>query len=160
MQVLDASAIIHGWDNYPPDQFPKLWEWLAQLMAENELSMASIALEEVGHVSPDCASWLKKETEINVIDVNNRILKTALSIQNLLGIKNDRYGGGVDENDIFIIATAASLNATLISNESKQLSLPKLLANYKIPAVCAMPTVGVTCINYLEFLKRSRKIFA
>lgn len=28
MLAFDASSIIHGWDNYPIEQFPGLWAWM------------------------------------------------------------------------------------------------------------------------------------
>jgi Domain of unknown function (DUF4411) len=160
MLVLDASSIIYGWDNYPISHFPKVWEWLASKMAANKLTMASVALEEVGHVSPECAKWLKAESGLEPVQMNNDIVRTAVAINHLLGIKNDHYGSGVDENDIFIIATARSLGATLVSNEAIQVSRPQKLANYKIPAVCAMQKVDVTCINFLDLLKKSSMPFA
>lgn len=159
MLVLDASSIIYGWDNYPISHFPKVWEWLAHKIATNKITMASVALDEVGHVSPECAKWLKEESGLAPVHIDNAILKKAASINNLLGIKNDAYGNGVDENDVFIIATAHSLNATLISNEAIQVSRPQKLANYKIPAVCAMQKVDVTCITFLDLLKKSKKAF-
>ena len=161
MLVLDASSIVYGWDNYPIRLFPKVWDALARSIGSNKMTMARVALQEVGHVSPDCAKWLHDESGLAPVEMDNNILKMSKSIKNLLEIKNDTYGPkGVDENDIFIIATARSLNATLISNEAMQLIRPSKLSNCKIPYVCAMPEVNVECINFLELLNRSKKPFA
>ena len=91
--------------------------------------------------------------------MSDAILQDALRIKNLLGIIGDQYGGGVDENDLMIIATARTAQARLISNEAAQPGRPKSMANYKIPAVCALPEVRVNCITFVEFVKQSQIVF-
>jgi len=54
MQVFDASSMVYAWDNYPIRQFPGLWEWMADQIAEKILVMPGVALKEVTHKMPDC----------------------------------------------------------------------------------------------------------
>lgn len=158
MLVFDASSIIYAWDNYPVANFPGLWNWIGEQVHRHLIQMPSLAFAEVAHPAPDCAAWLDK-AGLAHIPMTNEILVDALRIKNLLGIVDDRYGGGVGENDLLIIATARSCQATLVSDERTQPDLPKLKSNYKIPAVCAMKGVGVPCISFLEFIKRSGSAF-
>jgi len=158
MQVFDASSMIYAWDNYPIRQFPGLWEWMATQIDEKRLVMPSVAFQEVAHKTPECANWLEK-TDIKQLEITNTIMKDAMRIKKLLGIKGDNYHSkGVGENDIFIIATARDHSAELVSNEGMQ-KIPDILAKKKIPAVCAMKEVDVLCINFLKFIKRSDEIF-
>ena len=158
MQAFDASAIVYAWDNYPVTQFPGMWRWIAAQLAAQEIMMASVALTEVGHVAPECAQWLG-ENEVGTVPMSDAILQDALRIKHLLGIVSDKYGGGVDENDLMIIATARALRVRLVSNEATQPGLPRIMANYKIPAVCALPDIKVECINFVEFVKQSTVVF-
>ena len=158
MRVFDASSMIYAWDNYPVGQFPGLWEWMAGQIEEKQLVMPSVAFDEVNHKTPDCGEWLK-ENNLEQLAISNAILQEAKRIKGLLGIANDKYTTGVGENDILIIAAARLHGAELVSDEAKQPNLPKIPSNRKIPAVCVMPTVSVTCINFLEYIKRSEEIF-
>lgn len=158
MRVFDASSMIYAWDNYPMQQFPGLWEWMADQIEQGELAMPSVALDEVAHKTPECAEWLKA-SDLEVLDISNAILQDAMRIKGLLGIVGDKYHPkGVDENDLLIIATANACNAELVSDESKQ-KLPDLPAKRKIPAVCAMAEVDVTCINFIDYIKLSGAVF-
>lgn len=158
MRVFDASSMIYAWDNYPLQQFPGLWEWMADQIKQGELVMPSVALDEVARNASECADWLK-ECQLNVLEITNAILQDAMRIKGLLGIVADRYHQkGVDENDLLIIATAIARNARLVSDESKQ-KLPELPAKRKIPAVCSMKEVDVACINFIEYIKESGAIF-
>jgi hypothetical protein len=82
-----------------------------------------------------------------------------MRIKNLLGIVGDKYGGGVGENDLFIIATAWTHRAEVVTDEKWQPALPAKLENYKIPAVCDMQEVTVPWINFINYIKRSEAVF-
>jgi predicted nucleic acid-binding protein len=159
MQVFDTSSIIHAWDNYPIEQFPSVWRWMGQQLDAGQIQMPSVAVVEVSNMAQDCHQWLL-DNGLRSIAMNNQIITEALRIKNLLGIVGDRYGGGVDENDLFIIATAGSHGVGLVSNENAQPTLPnKKMPNYKIPAVCGMRDVQIECINFVQFVKASGAVF-
>lgn len=158
MSVIDASSVVHAWDNYPIDNFPRFWDWIDNKLSRGDILIPGVALEEVGHVSPDCWNWLK-EQGVGKVDVTASIARHAQQIKLVLGISNDEYSSGVDENDIIVIATAKSLGKLLVSNEAKQPALPANMKKYKIPAVCSVPVVGIDCVNIAEYIKSSKAIF-
>jgi predicted nucleic acid-binding protein len=159
MQLFDTSSIVYAWDNYPIEQFPPMWEWLAGELANARVMFPEVAVIEVAKVSPDCKEWLVKNG-LSVIPMDDAILKEALRLKGLLQI-GEQYGGGVGENDLLIVATAKVAGVDLISNEKVQPDLTKTkLVNYKIPAVCKMQSVGVPCCDFLEFIRRSKAVFA
>lgn len=158
MPVIDASSIVHAWDNYPIDNFPKLWNWMDEEFSSRKILIPSVALEEVEHVSPECFSWLKTQN-VEKVEVSTSIVHHAQKIKAILGIANDEYSSGVDENDVIIIATAKALSTSLVSNEEKQPTLPKNLKKYKIPAVCRITSVAVDCDNIAAYIKQSKKVF-
>ena len=158
MQALDASSALYAWDNYPLDQFPLLWAWLALQIATGELTVPAVALDEVGHKSPAAAGWLKAQA-IRVLPMTQDILMDALRIKGLLDIEGDRFGAGVGENDLFIIATARAHGAELLTDEARQPSLPNHRRGYKIPAVCDLPKVRTRCLSFVEYFKRSQAVF-
>ena len=158
MLALDTSSTLHAWDNYPIEQFPSLWTWLAQRVETEELVIPAVALGEVHDKAPECAVWLKTH-QIRVLPMTQAILMDALRIKELLGIEGDLYGGGVGENDLFIIATARAHGAELLTDEARQPGQPKSLRNYKIPAVCDLAEVQVVCLNFVDYIKRSKALF-
>ena len=156
--TIDASSIIYAWDNYPINQFPKVWEWLCEEISNQTLIISKVAFDEVKAKVPECAKWMN-ECKIEKIGITSDILKFALDIHKLLGIDGDDYHPkGVGENDIIIIATAKIMETTLISNE-KQLGLPDIKKKYKIPNVCRLSEVDIECIDFLEYLKSSKRVF-
>jgi predicted nucleic acid-binding protein len=158
MQVFDASSTLFAWDNYPIAQFPKLWEWIGDLVIRGEIVFSVVAFTEIGHKSPDCCAWLDQHGA-QKLPVTNAIVAAALAIQAALGIANGDYGTGVDENDIFVIATAKVHNCTLISDEAVQAVPPLNLKKSKIPLVCSMPVASVSCKNFVAFFKASGAVF-
>ena len=108
MQVFDASSMIYAWDNYPPRQFPGLWEWMAAQIDSKTLVMPRVAFDELAGKAPDCKQWLI-EHGIELLEVTNAIAQDAVRIKGLLGINNDRYHPeGVGENDLLRCQRSAS----------------------------------------------------
>jgi len=118
-----------------------------------------VAMDEIGHISPDCRQWLHDIDGFNPVDVDNVIAGYAMLINGELGVQNDQYGTGVDANDVIIVATAKAKGFVLISNESRQPSLPANRKNYKIPAVCNLQPVSVPCINFADLIRVSNRVF-
>lgn len=158
MQVFDASSTLFAWDNYPIDQFPKLWDWIADLLNRGEIVFSVVAFAEIGHKSPECCLWLD-QNGAQKLPVTNAIVAAALVIQAAIGVENGDYGTGVDENDIFVIATAKVHNRTVISDEAVQAVPPLNLKKSKIPLVCSMPVAKVPCKNFVAFFKASGVVF-
>lgn len=159
MQVFDASSMIYAWDNYPPRQFPGLWEWVAIQIEQRKLTMPTVAFDEVESKMPDCGEWLRSKY-LEQLEISNAIVQSAMRIKKLLQILDDNYHPrGVGENDLLIIATAKAHNSELVSDEEKQSTLPQIPAKRRIPAVCVMPEVDLICMNFIEYLKRSDVIF-
>ncbi len=157
MRVLDSSSIIDAWHNYPKDQFPLLWKWMAEQMGKKELAIPQVVMDEVEKKPPECQEWLKK-SNIYVLKVDNEIYVEAGQIKKAAGIDEDSSKRkGVSDNDLLIIATAKVYKCALISDEARQHEAPKVAANKKIPKVCC--EAGVSCMNLVEFIKDSGEVF-
>src|SRR5579872_4429910 len=83
MQVFDASSMIYAWDNYPKDQFPGLWAWIAAEVNERRLMMSMVAYGEVCARTPDCGDWLAT-ANLERLEVTNQIAQDAVRIKALL----------------------------------------------------------------------------
>ena len=158
MQIFDSSSIIYAWDNYPPKQFPPMWHWIGTLVQTQQLTLSQVAHKEVKDKYSDITDWLAKH-EVEILDVTEKIFQEALIIKKLLGIQEDRYGGGVGENDILIIATAKAAQVELVADEAIQHKLPQNMKNYKIPAVCSLSQINVQCLSFLDVLRNSDEVF-
>lgn len=158
MWAFDASSMIYAWDNYPKDQFPKLWNWVSNQIFLGTISMPLVAFDETAAKTPECGKWLKDE-DISILHPDTAILRSAASLKALLEIDGNRYGAGVGENDLIIIATAEIKGLPLVSNEAPQLTLPKLLSKYKIPAVCGYKKPPTIVIDFVSFIKQSKATF-
>jgi len=158
MQTFDASSMIYAWDNYPVTQFPGLWTWMGDRVNTRLIQMSTVAFDEVEHKVPECSAWLR-DANLEKLQVNEAILFEALRIKGLLGIVEDKFGNGVGENDLIIIATAKIHQVELVNDESFQPKLPTVMANCKIPATCNLASVNVPWINFIGYLKRSEAVF-
>ncbi len=159
MQTFDASSIIYAWDNYPVDQFPPVWNWIASEIKGHIFSIPNVAFDEVKQKTPDCGQWLA-DAGISLLPATNEVLHEAMRIKALLQIHEDQYHpSGVGENDLLIVATASVKGLVLISNEARQINLPENPAKKKIPTVCADPQVDVECIDFITLVKRSGQVF-
>ena len=150
--------MIDLWENYPNDQFKALWAWFEGEIQNQNVVIADVAFVEIGHKAPDCQAALSK---LGIVrhGIGPTEIHHALAIKAALGIVNDGYGGGVDENDIFIISVAKSKNLELVTSESRQPILPPVKAKYKIPAVCSLPEAQVKTLRLIDYIRSSKQVF-
>ena len=158
MFAFDTSSIIHAWDNYPIENFPKLWDWLKSEINSNKIVFPEVVKEEVLKNSTECSKWLKGCPNC-FLKVTNAISQEALKYRDMLEIVEDRYGAGVSENDLIIISTARLHGCILVTDEKRQPNRPQEKKNYKIPTVCSLKEVNVTCQSFVEFLRKSNQVF-
>ena len=150
--------MLHAWDNYPEAHFPSFWNWISTEIANNRIGMSVVAFAEVGHMAPDCHTWLNN-CGLQALAVTNDILQEANNIKNLLGIVNDNYhADGVDENDLVIIATAKVNGFELVSEEN-QPTAPQNRRRSKIPTVCRMNPVNVVCVKLITYIRGSGVVY-
>jgi predicted nucleic acid-binding protein len=155
----DASGAIHAWDNYPIANFPAFWDWIDAEIGKDNFAISEVAFDEVKNKSPECAEWLKIKS-VRKINLSETILLRANEIKDLLGIVAEAYNPkGVGENDLLIIATAEVEGAILITEESRQPALPIQRSKFKIPAVCELDEIGVSCKNIRELIATSGVVF-
>jgi hypothetical protein len=155
----DASGILYTWDEYPIDNFPPFWEWIEREIRAENFKISQVALDEVGHKYAECAKWLR-DKGLKGIPLSGEILAEAERIKELLQIEEEAYGSGVDEKDLLIIATAKIEADVLLTQEARQpVVASRKKKNYKIPAVCEMDGVGVTCQNVREWIVSSGQRF-
>lgn len=150
--------MLLAWDTYPVGQFPSFWNWICADISNQRISMSAVAFTEVGHIAPDCETWLTN-CGLQPLPVTNDIVQEANSIKNLLGIVNDNYHpDGVDENDLFIVATARIHGLDLVSDEN-QPTAPVNLRRSKIPTVCRMNQVNVVCVKLNAHIRGSGIVY-
>lgn len=154
MQTVDASSVIHAWDTYPINNFPKLWQWVASQLNGGKLDICRVAYDAVIRKTPDCGVWLRSNG-FTCSEITNDIAQEALRIKNILGIRQRFSPRGVDENDLLIVARASTEGIDLVSEERPQRQLPEKMAHWKIPAVCRHVDVGVNCIQFIDIIKGS-----
>ena len=155
----DASGIIHAWDNYPIGNFPPFWDWIEAEIGNDAFAISEIAFDEVKNKAPECADWLKNKG-IRKISLSDDVLVKAAEFKTLLGVVAENYhSDGVGENDLLIVAAAYLENAILLTEERRQNILPVQKRKYKIPAVCALVEIGVSCNNVRELIAASGVIF-
>lgn len=158
MPHFDTSSIIYAWDNYPIGNLPRVWDWLGTEIGDHRIGFSSVVEDEVERNSKPCHDWLKLASP-RWISPTQAILADALRIKTLLGIIEDRYGGGVNENDLIILATARASGEVLVTNERRQYPDPRTKRmNFKIPAVGSLPEVQVQTIDFLEYLRSSGRV--
>ena len=156
MYLLDSSSVIHLWDNYPIGNtklFSDFWGWIEERIFSQEYRINKTVLAESAKI-PECQKWFKEKNIFTYDDKNLQTLNKAIEIKSLLGIEDDNYHSkGVNENDIFIIATAKIHHLSLVTEENRQLTLPDKMVKYKIPAVSKK--INVSCHQIINLIPKS-----
>ena len=155
MFVIDSSSLVNAWDNYPVDKFPSFWNWLGSELSSGHVLIPVVVEQEVKFKFPDIYDYMTS-LSYSPVPVDVSIVSYSMILKKVIGVEEDQYGPkGVDENDIFVIASAHCKDMILISDEGVQFTVPKNLANCKIPMVCQLAEENIECIKLIDFINRS-----
>lgn len=144
----DTSSLSNPWrKTYPPDVFPKVWEFLSDTIENGIVVAHATVLKEVeNHDNAEFLNWVKQRKGLKYpFDVSVDTL--AKRIQN-------RYPKLVRPTakvgaDPFVIALAKQHGFTVVSEET--LSGKRSQIEGKIPFVCQK--YNVTHIDFLQFMR-------
>ncbi len=135
--------------------FDQLWKNILAHAGNSHFSISKVAFDEVKNTIDNKDTQQQKFIQILkkfvVIETDIDDFNFVKRAKQKLGIVEDKYGNGVGENDLLIIATAERTNATLVTNEGVQSSAPENKSNAKIPLVCKWMG-GVQNINLQELI--------
>ncbi len=149
---IDTSALLDGWvRNYPPENFPGVWENIDKLIASGQIHITEEVLVELEKKHDDVFAWAKtKEQFIYHTDseIQSAVRKILAQHKRLVDNRKNRSTA-----DPFVIALAMLKGCTVISGEapSGRLDRPK------IPDVCK--SLGVDCISLLSLIKKEKWVF-
>lgn len=143
---VDTSAWLDGWArDYPPDVFPSLWVRLAERIADGTIRCSEEVYVELKKKDDGLHGWLKARKEV-LVPIDEEIQKLVSELLLLYPRLVDTLKNR-SQADPFVIATAETLEATVVTGEKPRgrLDIPK------IPDVCEAR--NIRCITLIEMLR-------
>ncbi|MBL4849108.1 MAG: DUF4411 family protein [Planctomycetes bacterium] len=142
---IDTSSLIHGWVRaYPLEVFPTFWGQLQELVADKTVFAPQVVEWELETMDDDLLKWCKEAGLFLGLDDD---LQGAVSEVLLRHEKIIRAGRGVSDADVWVVAAAKVIGATVVSEEN----LTGKKSKPRIPDVCL--SEGVDHVNLLSFLR-------
>lgn len=143
---VDTSCLIAAWDErYPPENFPKFWDYLDKLISDGRVRAPEAVLDETGKRSKELHSWLKERPDLIVgyeIEIQQEVKTILAKYPRLVAIKKTAFAA-----DSFIIATAKVKGLAVVTEEGPTGKLQRP----NIPDVCR--DHGVECINLIQLIR-------
>lgn len=148
---IDTSALIAAWqENYPPENFPRVWERFDSLIAEKRLIAPVEVLRETSKRSDELHAWLKERGRMF------RELEDAIQIEAAKVL--EKYPRLVGERklrtsaDPFVIALARVEGSQLVTDEKPTGNLNRP----NIPDVCADMGGMLAPLNVLQLIRAEK----
>lgn len=146
---IDTSSLVAAWqERYPPENFPRFWDKVDDLITEKRLVSPIEVLNEIQKRSDDLYKWLKARPDVF------RELDNAVQIQAALVLA--RFPRLVGERklrtsaDPFVIALARVENLQIVTDEKPTGNLNRP----NIPDVCM--AMDMTSIGLLDLIRAEK----
>lgn len=144
---VDTSSLIDGIKRYyRPENFPKLWGYVDELIEAGRFFVSDFVAEEVKVKDDDVAEWLVArpngfviESDADVLARSKEVLRTHPKLVKAMQNRT--------RADPFVIALAQKRAAVVVTGEG-----PGSANRPKIPDVCT--DLGVECISLPEVVTR------
>jgi hypothetical protein len=143
---IDTSCLIAAWDErYPPENFPKFWEYLDKLIGAGRVRAPEAVLDETSKRSKELHDWLKERPDLFIgyeTDIQLEVKTILAKYPKLVAVKKTAFSA-----DSFIIATAKVKGFVVVTEEGPTGKLQKP----NIPDVCR--DHGIDCINLIQLIR-------
>jgi len=151
----DTSSFITAWQSlYPPQIFPGIWGKLGELIDEGAIIIPDLVLYEIEQQEDDLSDWVKEKPQM-VYSSTLEIQTKASEIINTPQFNFASSPTNANQADPFVIATAAVLNITVVTEEAYQNNFPPLGGKVlKIPRICEH--YGIDCLSFIGVLKAEK----
>ena len=143
---IDTSSLIHAWkEAYPIKNFPSIWEYMDELIAEGSLIASEEVFEDLKKRDESLTEWAAKRKHI-FLPLEEEIQKVASTIvAEYARLMDTRTGKSA--SDPWVIATAKVKGCKIITNEGPTGSFPRV----RIPDVCDRMMISYT--NFLGLIQ-------
>lgn len=149
---IDSSSLIAAWEErYPPDNFPKFWEYMKEAIESGLVVVPEAVLDETQKRSTELHKWLKGFSD-KIVKLDEPIQLKAKEIlkqfPKLVAERKVAFAA-----DPFVIATAITQKKSVITEEGN--GSP---AKPKIPDACR--ALNVKPFNLIHLIKSERWIIS
>ncbi len=140
----DSSAFIDSWRRYyPRDVFPRVWEFLTELIQRGLILSNRIVKNEIDIQEDDLTEFCNQFNEIFILP-DEEIQDCVTSLVN--NAKFDKWGiSEQHQADPFVVGIGQKYKLIVVSYENVHAT------KNSIPAACR--ELGITHMNFVEFLR-------
>ena len=157
--LLDANVFIRSKNlEYNFDLCPGFWDALSQLNCDGKAFTVDKVYDEIKKGDDDLPVWMAEQKNKYILENkdNSQVgsLKSITTVVNSLDYSDAEKQRFFNSADYFLIASAMSVKATIVTHEKK---VPEDSAKIKIPNIC--DAIGVDYIDLYQMLRRERIVF-
>jgi len=151
--LLDTNIFIASKNGLPRDVWPTFWERLSGLIMSGDIFTSEKVRDEIDRGNDELTVWMRDNTtERFYIKVNADVIEQYCVTMNWArhnhAFKDSAISAYADAADAYLVATAAAMHMTLVTNE---VSSPNSRSRVKIPDACL--AIGVRCCDLNTMLR-------
>lgn len=146
MYLLDSNTYIQAKNfHYQMGFCPAYWDWLDQQYQRSHLASIITVYDELADGDDDLANWVRprKSQFLSVADdaIQDKFAEIAQHVAGLNGKKPEHIGNFLGKADPWLIATASTLGATIVTHEvldppnSSKVKIPNICADFEVPYI-------------------------
>ena len=158
---IDSSSLISlGYEWYPRDIFPTLYQVLENLPLSDHIVVIDPIFKEITNYHSNIENleyenpihyWLTSELNLETTKIDDLVKEKSLALK--IKYKTERLSyKGASQQDILLIAFASINSQTVVSEEAWQEEKPSDKRKWKIPRICKEEKVP--CINLQKFIRK------
>lgn len=146
MYLLDSNTYIQAKNfHYQMGFCPAYWDWLDQQYQLSHIASITTVYDELASGDDELANWIKqrKAQFLSVTNdaIQDKFAEIAQHVAGLNGKKPEHIGNFLSKADPWLIATASTLGATIVTHEvldppnSTKVKIPNICTDFDVPYI-------------------------